>query len=191
MSVRIRTPWPSSFLLIASSRVRLAVETSSSQPKAIASMAGTSPTILFAAATSSSARLPCVTTRSPTMRSFLLDIAMGHARRAAAFGQASCESFRGGDGAVLSSRAADRDGQVALPLPVVAGQEESHELVEAADELPVLLEVLEEAHNLGIATGLRLERLDEKGILDETNVHHDVRLHRDPVLVPEGDDRRV
>src|SRR5437867_2044384 len=92
---------------------------------------------------------------------------------------------------MLSSRAADRQRQVALPLPHEARKEEAEELVELLQELLVLGHLLEEADDLAIEACLPLEMFHEKGILQETDVEDQVGLHGYSVLEAERHHRRL
>src|SRR5262245_47134303 len=185
------TPCPCWLRSMASSMRLRACAWSSSQPRAIASMGGISPTIFCVAATSSCASGPWVMISSPIIPSFLVDVAMGHAGGPSARGQHPCRRLGRGDGAVLPPRASDRDGEIALSFLDETGEEKAQEVVEACVELLELRQVVEKREDLGVEPCLPLEPLHEERVLQEPDVEDQVRLHGDAVLEAEGDDRRL
>src|SRR6185436_12108467 len=134
------------------------------------SMREVSPTIFCVAATSSWARGPCVTINNPIIPSFLVDVAMRDARGPPSGGQKAGGGHGGRHGAVLAARAADRDGEIALPFLDVSGQQEPEEIVHPREEFVVFGQIAQERKDLRIEPGLALQTLDEERILQETDV---------------------
>src|SRR4030095_9088479 len=188
-SVRMRIPCPCWLRSIASSIRLRACDWSSSHPSAMASMRGVSPTIFCVADTSSWASGPWVTINSPIIPSFLVDVAMRDARGPAPGREQRCRGLGRGHRAVLASRASYRDGQIALPFLDVARQEESQEVVEPLEEILVVGDVVEESQYVRVEPGLAFEALHEERVLQEADVEHQIRLHRDAVLEAERDHR--
>ena len=99
----------------------------------------------------------------------------------------------GGDGhrAVLAAGAADGDGQVALPLGPVAGEEEAGQVLGLLEEALGVRLPEDEVADPGLGARERLQLGDEVGVGQEADVEHQVGVGRDAVAEAEGDHRHA
>src|SRR5262245_51329001 len=116
----------------------LAVAASSPQPSDTATTPGSSPWIVRAAVTSSSASRPCVTTTIAIIGSLLPGVAVLDAHREALAAHGGADRVGQHHRAVAAARAADREREVAAALPLVARQHERDEREHAPQEGPGL-----------------------------------------------------
>src|SRR3954453_5658883 len=120
--------------------------TESVHPSGTASMTTAVDSILRAALSSSFARFPCVTIRAPinqlsscsarmitaVLTALSLAVAVDDLDRVAARGKIVREALSDGDGAVFAAGAADADGEVALHLFLIFGQQVGDEIEQLA-----------------------------------------------------------
>src|SRR5439155_22021383 len=88
---------------------------------------------------------------SATERSLALEVAMDDGRRVAEPRKEPPELLREGDRPVTAAGAANRDGEVGLPFPPVAGQDELQEVLEAPEHLLALRMVQHEGTHALVA----------------------------------------
>src|SRR5437667_9196504 len=158
MSVRIKTPSPPTSRSARSIFSRAALM-SSAQPMETAAMAGTSPTMLRAALTSSPATCPWLTTTIPITRgrSPLPQVPVAHPHSVALARNPLAQGVGHHHRAVAPARAAQGDGQVALALAHVARDDVGEQRVQLAQEGRGVGLPLHVAHHRGVVAGQRLQ----------------------------------
>src|SRR5438552_16009618 len=88
---------------------------------------------------------------------------------------------------MTAARAAERDGEIALPLALVERQGEGEEVEHAAEELLALLAPQHPVGDRRVGPGPGAQLLDEEGVGEEAAVDRQVRVGRQAVLVAERD----
>src|SRR6185436_13418599 len=193
MSVRIRTSPPPTSARAWPILSREAAM-SSAQPMETAAMAGTSPTMLRAALTSSPATCPWLTTTIPiTPASRLPQVPVAHAHSVALARDGLAQGVGHHDRAVPPARAAHGDGEVALALPDVARDHVGEQAAQLAQEGEGVGLPLHVAHHRRVVPGQGLELGHEVRVGQEAHVEDQVGLRGHAELVGEGehgDDQR-
>src|SRR6185503_15392372 len=126
---------------------------------------------------------------SATGRSLALEVAMNDRRRVPEAGQKPAELLRERDRAVAPAGAADRDGEIGLPFPLVAGQDELQEVLETAEHLLAFWMIQHEGPHVLVAAVERAQRFDEVRVGQEPDVEHQIGVERYTVLESERDQR--
>src|SRR5437667_594336 len=205
ISVRMRTPCPrSTRRTAAATRSRISSGLSSYEV-AIASSPSIGPRTLSSVCTISTATRPCPITMMPTMtkiysptpgaarrrshRLSTLGVAVPEQHGVAAGREPAAELLDQHDGAVAAPRAAEGDGEIALPLAQVARQGEIEEVGEPLQELLGLVAREDVLGHRRVGPGAVTELLDEEGIRQEAAVDREVGVARETVLVAEGHER--
>src|SRR5687768_9960985 len=194
MSVRISTGPPPTSASARSIFSRAALM-SSVQAMETAAMAGTSPTMLRAALTSSPATCPWHTTTMPITRgpSRLPEVAVAHAHSVALARDGLAQRVGHHHRAVAAARAAHGDGEVALALAHVAREDVGEQRVQLAQEgVGVGLAPHVTDHGR-VVPGQALQAGHEVGVGEEAHVEDQVGLRGHAKLVGErghGDHQR-
>src|SRR5438552_285055 len=149
-----------------------------------------------------SARRPCPTTTIPTMTRCLLPrppsgkqsaqlalgVAVADEHAVATLREPAAQLVDEHDRAMAAARAAERDGEVALPLALVERQGEGEEVEHAAEELLALLAAQHPVGDRRVGPGPGPQLLDEEGVGEEAAVERQVGVGRQAVLVAERDE---
>src|SRR5436309_3172970 len=200
MSVTMSAPPPRSTPRTAlAMRSRIA---SGGSLKAAATLARPSsgPSTPSSVCTISSANRPCPTTTIPTIMQCLLrqpgsgkqsalGVPVADEHAVAPRREPAAQLIDQHDRAMAAARAAERDGEIALPLALIARQGEVEEVEDVAEEFRGLLAAQHPVGDRRIGARLGAQLLDEEGVGEEAAVERQVRVGREAVLVAERHER--
>src|SRR5215471_1435185 len=198
MSVRMIAPSPLSACARPAAIRSRASSPISLQSRATATIEEMLGWMVRAAAFSSSARRPCVTSRIPIIGrrdskacgpSFPGRVPVGDANRMAALLEHRGDPLGHVDGAVTAPGAADPQRQVALLLALVEREQVVQELSQPRQEPAGLRVLLDVGRDRGVRAGLGLQLRDEVRVGQEAHVEEEVHVVRNAEFVTEGGGR--
>src|SRR5207253_5533128 len=128
----------------------------------------------------------CPVTSVPNPK-LAVGVAVADEHAVATFREPAAQLLDEHERAVAAARAAERDGEIALPLALVERQGEGEEVEHAAEELLARLAAQHPVGDRRVGPGPGAQLLDEEGIGEEAAVERQVRVGREPVLVAERD----
>src|SRR5438128_6818388 len=149
--------------------------------------------------TISSANRPCPTTTIPTIMQCLLrqpgsgkqsalGVPVADEHAVAPRREPAAQLIDQHDRAMAAARAAERDGEIALPLALIERQGEGEEVEHAAEELLALLAAQHPVGDRRVGPGAGPQLLDEAGGGEEAAVERQAGVGRQAVLVAERDE---
>ena len=118
------------------------------------------------------------------MATSVSDVAMRCAHGDPERSEPACEFFGNGNCTVASTRASDRDGQVAATFGFVLRKQRRQQTFDAVDEVASRRRLQDVIAHLGVVSGQRPQRIVPMRVRQKTNVEHDVRIERETVLEP-------
>jgi len=92
-------------------------------------------------------------------------------------------------GSMLTTRAANSYGEIALALVNIVGQQKRQHIGNFVQKFPGLGKLTDVLRHLGMLSSQRAELRDKVGVRKKPNIKDEIRIARDPVLEAETGDR--